>query len=323
MTKRSAGWRQLVGGAMLGLGLLVPVHAQTITVGVVAKLSIQWPMWVALSKGMLDKAGVKVEVISVGGAAKGAQQLAAGALDMVDGGLPDIVRAIDKGAPARIIAYEVAVPPYSLMAKKDVKRLADLKGRKIMIGGSKDVTKIYLDALMAPTGLKDSDYDLVYAGATSARYAALASGAVDAAILTSPFEFKAQGEGYSMLGDVSKVLPDFPFTAWSVNTNWAAKNRATVTAFLSAWQKGTEWLYQPANRAEAIDILIKAIGSNPEDTAKTYDYMVRDLRAFRRDVKIPAESFQKLLTALITTGDLEKQGNPGRFIDASFAGAVR
>ena len=42
---------------------------------------------------------------------------------------------------------------------------------------------------MTPTGLKEGDFDLVFQGATPARLAALQSGAADAAMLTSPFDF--------------------------------------------------------------------------------------------------------------------------------------
>jgi ABC-type nitrate/sulfonate/bicarbonate transport system substrate-binding protein len=242
---------------------------------------------------------------------------------MADGGLPDIVRAIDKGAPVKMVAFEVAQSPYSLMGGKNIKTIADLKGKKISIGGSKDVTKIYLDALMKPAGLKDGDYDLVFAGATSARYAALASGAVDAAILTSPFDFKATGEGFTPLGEVSKVLPDFPFTGLGVNTEWAAKNGKAITGFLTAWKQGIEFLYNPANKQESIDILTKAVGGSPEDNAKTYDYFVTQLHAFRQDMKIPPDSFKKMLDALVGIGDLEQVGNPNRFVDLSFANAVK
>lgn len=318
--------RKLLAATALWAVLLAPclVQAQeSIMLGIEAKLPIQWPYWIAEAKGMVAQQGIKVDVISTGGPAKAVRQLAAGALHMADGGLPDLVRAVDKGAPVKLVAFELAVPPYSLMAKDEIKTLSDLKGKKIMIGGNKDVTKIYLDALMKPAGLKDADYDLLFAGATSVRYAALASGAVDAAILTSPFDFKATAEGYSMLGDVSKVLPDFPFTGLGVNTDWASRNAKTVTAFLAAWKQGIEFLYDPANKQESIDILIKAIGSSPEDTAKTYDYFVRDLKVFRVDLKIPQDSFKRMLDALVGLGELDRVGNPNRFLDMSYADAVK
>jgi hypothetical protein len=82
------------------------------------------------------------------------------------------------------------------------------------------------------------------------------------------------------------------------------------------------WLYDPANRAEAIDILVKEIGSSPADSAKTYDYYVRDLKAFRPDMMITAAGLQAVQNALIETGDLTQAGPADKFIDTSYVRAV-
>jgi TRAP-type uncharacterized transport system substrate-binding protein len=55
-----------------------------------------------------------------------------------------------------------------------MKSLKDLKGKTVSIGGQKDVTRSYLDRMLEPNVLKDSDVNL-YAGASSARLAALES----------------------------------------------------------------------------------------------------------------------------------------------------
>jgi len=297
--------------------------ADNVIFGVVAKLALQWPVYAALEKGYFDRAGLKLDIVATGGSAKAAQQLAAGAINIGEAGLPDLLRPIDQGAPMKIIAYEVAEPPYKLVGRKDVHSLAELKGKKVMIGGTKDITLIYLEALAKPAGLKASDFDLLYAGATTARFAALVSGGVDAAILTSPFDFQALGQGYSDLGSVHKVLPGLPFTGYGINTQWGPANRSTVIKFLRAVHEGVEWLYDPKNRDEAVAILVKATGAKPEDSAKTYDLFFHELRAFRRDGSMPAEGFRRLLDAVADLGDLPKPPPPpAKFVDDSYLKAA-
>jgi NitT/TauT family transport system substrate-binding protein len=297
--------------------------ADTIILGLVAKLALQWPVYVGIEKGYFDRAGVKLDLVTTGGSAKAAQQLAAGAINIGEAGLPDLLRPIEQGAPMKIIAYEIAEPPYKLMARKDARSIADLKGKKIMIGGSKDITLIYLEALVKPAGLKASDFDLLYAGATSARFAALVSGGVDASILTSPFDFQAIGQGYSNLGSVHKVLPGFPFTGYGVHTPWATANRNAVVSFLRAVHQGIEWLYDPKNKAEAVSILVKHTGAKPDDSDKSYDLFMNELRAFRRDGTIPPESFKRVLDAVAELGDLPKPPPPAsKFLDDSFLKAA-
>jgi NitT/TauT family transport system substrate-binding protein len=312
----------LAGAVMLG-GAAAGRAETTITFGLVAKLAIQWPIYVAIEKGMFAKEGVKMDLVVAGGSARSAQQLAAGALHIGEAGLPDLIRPIEQGAPIKIIGYEVAEPPYKLLARKEIKTIADLKGKKIMIGGSKDITLIYLEALTKPHGLSAKDFDLVYAGATSARFAALHSGGVEATILTSPFDFQAIGLGYTDLGSVHKVLPNFPFSAYGVNTNWANANRGAVVGFLKGVNQGIHWLYDKGNKDEAIKILVKSIGANPDDTAKTYDLFLGEVQAFRKEGDMPAAGFQRLLEALVDLGDLSKPVPPmSKFVDDSYQKAA-
>ena len=304
----------LAGGAMA---------ADTIILGLVSRLALQWPVWVAMEKGMYDRAGIKLDTVMTGGSAKSALQLAAGSTNIGEAGLPDLLRPIDQGAPMKIIAYEVAQPPYKLLARKDIKSVAALKGKKIIIGGSKDITLIYLEAMVRPAGLKPADFDLLFAGATNARFAALNSGGVDAAILSSPFDFQALDQGYTNLGSAHTVLPGFPFSGFAANSTWANANRNAVVNFLKVFHQGIEWLYDPKNKAEAASILVKATGATPEDAVKTYELFFVELHAFPRDGAIPADGFNRLLNAVAELGDLPKPPPPmAKFIDDSFLKAA-
>src|SRR6185503_12872806 len=159
--------------------------------------------------------------------------------------------------------------------------------------------------------------------ATSARFAALHAGGVEATILTSPFDFQAISLGYTDLGSVHKVLPNFPFSAYATNTNWATANRAAIVGFLKGVNQGIQWLYETGNRDEAIKILVKSIGANPDDTAKAYDLFMGEVHAFRREGDMPAAGFQRLLEALVDLGDLSRPVPPmSKFVDDSYLKAA-
>ncbi len=144
------------------------------------------------------------------------------------------------------------------LAKPAIKSLKDLKGKTIMIGGAKDVTRIFTERMLEPNGLKSGDYDYIFAGATSARFSALQSGAVDAAILTVPFNFYAESAGYTNLGFTFDYIPDMPFAAMAVNRTWATANPKVVERFLGVIQKGVVWFEDPANHAEAVKLMVRA-----------------------------------------------------------------
>jgi ABC-type nitrate/sulfonate/bicarbonate transport system substrate-binding protein len=187
------------------VGLAPAAAAETVTIGTVGQASANlWPVFIGLEKGFFAAEDLKVDVIYVQSSAQLVQQITAGSLDIcMSTGLVDPMRAIGMGAPIAIVRVEVQAPPYALLAKPSIKRLADLKGKVISLGGPKDITRIYVERMLAPHGVQPGEFDMVFAGATSARFAALQSGAVDAAILAPPFSFRA--EAVRMMVDVSKM----------------------------------------------------------------------------------------------------------------------
>src|SRR6185503_14879587 len=152
-------------------------------------------------------------------------------------GLVDPIRAVAQKAPLAIVRLEVQAPPYALVAKPTIKALKDLKGKVISLGGPKDITKIYVERMLAPHGVKPGEFDMVYAGATSARASALQAGAVDAAILLPPFNFHATAAGFNELGLTVDYAPELPFSGTVINRNWAGKNPDILKRILAALLK--------------------------------------------------------------------------------------
>ena len=316
-------------GALAASGMLVlpptsigKVHAQTqIVEGFVSHGALQWPEYIASEFGWFKESGVSVDMLVVGAGA--AQQVAAGALNLGYSGFPDFIRATNQGAPVKIVLNAISAPPYAVYAKPAIKQIADLKGKTVSIGRTKDVTLIYMEAFIASAGLKARDLDFVYAKATQDRLAALLSGGADAAILYPPSTFRAGSAGYTYLGDIQTYLRDFPFTVWAANVDWAAKNREALLAYIRAYSRAIRWLYDPKNKDQAVDLLVKYSKQDRKDSADTYDYFVTKLRAFSADGRISDTSYTRMTSALIEWGDLNQPVPPmSKFFDSSFIDAA-
>ena len=233
------------------------------------------------------------------------QQLAAGSLNIsTNSGLVDPIRATEKGAPVAILRVEIQRPPYALMAKPNVKTPNDIKGKLVSVGGAKDITRIYVERMLEARGVKPGEFDMTYAGATSARFAALQSGAVDAAILTPPFNFNAQSAGFNNLGNINEYV-DMPFAGIAVNTKWAEANKATLAKLVGVYNQSIAWLYDTNNRAEAVQILNKVSKLKVEDCERAYDYLMGG-KFFEPTGKVSKSLVGKLLDALKSLGDVPK-----------------
>jgi ABC-type nitrate/sulfonate/bicarbonate transport system substrate-binding protein len=200
------------------------------------------------------------------------------------------------------------------MVKPTIKTYADLKGKKVMIDTPKGNTRLYLERMMAPHGVKYGDFDLLFAGATAARFQALASGAIDATLVNPPFNFKAYAAGFTSLGKSAPSSLDVPFNGYAVSKAWAAKNRPAIDRFLLAYQKGVDWFYDKGNRKEAIDILVKYAKLERSECEQTYD-LYQELRIFDRVGAIDGSGLDNLIRIMKEDNDLEGSTELTRFAD--------
>jgi NitT/TauT family transport system substrate-binding protein len=294
---------------------LAPAQAETVTVGLVGAVSsTHWPVYIGLTRGFFAAEDLKLDLVFIQSSAALAQQLTAGSIDLaLSTGLADPIRAVDKGAAIAIVRIEMQAPPYALLAKPAIKRWGDLKGKTISIGGPKDITRIYLERMAGPNGVKPSDYDTVYAGATSARFSALQSGAVDAAILLPPFNFYAESAGFTNLGLTIDYAPELPFAGAVVGRSWAAAHQATLAKVLAVHNKSMAWFSDANNRAEAIRIMVEASKLKEDDVARSYDFLHKNA-FFESTGKVSRSKMGALLKALKELGDVEGSTDVERFV---------
>jgi len=312
---------RMLGRAALGIAVATPMlvaparAADTITVGTVGSASANlWPVFIGIDKGFFAAENVKPDLVYIPSSAAVIQQLSAGSLDMtMSTGIVDPIRAIDQGAAIALTRFEVQVPPYALLAKSSIKSLKDLKGKVISVGGPKDITRLYVDRMLEPQGLKTGDYDYVYAGATTARAQALLGGAVDAAILLPPSNFQVQNQGYNDLGLAMKYAPELAFSGTVVNKAWAARNSDLLKRVLAAQSKSIEYLYAAGNRSDVVRILVAASGQKTDDVEKSYDFFNNN-NFFDRTGKISRRKMNALIDALVNLGDVKTPGNIERFL---------
>ncbi len=300
--------KQALGAALCcAVTWSAPAHAaDTIETGLLgAANAVEWPFYIAIRNGFFTAAGIKPDVIYVPSPAGLVQQLAAGSLDVCDIGVVEPIHAVARGAAVAILRISGAVSPYAIVAKADIKTIKDLKGRNFIIGGLVDINRVYLERVLKAAGLKDSDIDISVAGSTSARFAALKSGATDATMLAPPVNFFAEAAGFHTIGMMIDYTKDMPFGSTDVARGYAEKNRDAVLRFAGALDKAYAWFNTDANREAAIDILgAEMENAKRDDIGKSYDYL-RKIGFFPNDGTVSKKRLGAVMDEMTAIGDTE------------------
>lgn len=316
--------RAVLAGLAAGVAPLAMarcVRAQslpTITYGLTSKTANDWINHICDANGFFTAQGVHVDFIDVGSAAANGQQMAAGSLNLGGIASPNLIQAVIGGAPLAVVLARTRVSPYLIVAKKGYKSMHDLMGKTIIVDAPSGITRLMVDGVLEANHMKHSDVTFTYAGGTPERFAALASGAVDAAMLLPPFSFKAIGLGLPVLAEIPKVFPSLPVDQTGANTKWAKANTPALLGFLRGYLQGLRWIFEPANRAKAIAMLVDWTGSNPDDASKTYDVYVRG-KVYSQTGITPLDGETKVLAMLASVDQIPAQHPPATaFVDNSY-----
>src|SRR5262245_23096656 len=308
--------------ALASIKVSGPVSAQApkkIMVGDVAPIAADWPHFVASEKRLYQREGVDPEVTYVGNVANTVQQMVGGSFDIAVSTFDTALRAIANGADAVLIAGVVTKYPYSIMTPPQVSKASDLKGKQIILPFERDLLTLVWNKWLREHGMQPSDVDQVYAGATPNRFAALTSNVVQAALLGQPFDFRAEDQGYKKLLDIGAYAKDYGFLTLLARSKWLSDNPETARAYLRALSAAVDWIYDLANRDEAIAILERGTKLDQASATRTYDYFVKELQPFSRKLAIPDTIISSTVKTLIEINDIKEASISGKKLtDASY-----
>ena len=240
--------------------------ARLIRVAVPALSISQIAFYAAKEKGYYFEEGLEVELV-VMSARVSNLALIAGNIEFSGAGTSGLVAAI-QGAPTQLIFTSFSRPMHWLYSRPDIRQLKELKGRKVAVDGFGGAVEYLLQDLLKRNGL-ERDITVLGLGVASIRYAALASGSVDASMLTFPYNVSAEEGGFHEL--VSYPKEDIIQLSGNIMTrrDFFQINSDVAEKFVRSTIKGL--LYVRNNRSGTIPIIARSLKVKESLAAKTYD----------------------------------------------------
>jgi ABC-type nitrate/sulfonate/bicarbonate transport system substrate-binding protein len=293
-------------------------------IGQLPGAAFQWGSYAAQDRGFLAAQGLDLEIVQIGTPNEAARATVSNSVSISHFSVDAAVRAIEGGGDLVVIGSEIANPAFSLVVQPELTSYDQLKGKSFAVSTPKDGAAVVLRLMLRARGLGDNDYDFASVGTTPNRFAALKSKQADGAIMTQPVDFVAMDDGFRLLGRSTDVLKDFMFMSVTANRTWARENPRVVARYLRGLGAAIDWLYDPANKDDAIDLLAAHTKVERSAAARTYTVFIEEGKVLPRHAEVPVPGLEAFLQAMIELGDLPgPTPNAARYIEPSYGQLAR
>ena len=262
-----------------------------------------WPSFVALERGFFERNGIRVNlqftpnsVVQMTGLAEGKFEIAITAADNI------VAYAEGQGeAPIgpqpEFFAFMGSDSGFlNLVVAPDVKNFGDLKGKALSVDARTTGYAFVLFEMLARNGLRAGDYSVEKVGGTAQRWNALREGKQSGTLLSAPFNLLAQEQHFVELAKATKVIGPYQGNVGAARRSWAIHNKTLVIAFIRGYAQAIDWLYDNANRAEAIRILEKNVPEiSPELAEQSYEELLDPETGFSPMARVNFDGLRTVL----------------------------
>jgi ABC-type nitrate/sulfonate/bicarbonate transport system substrate-binding protein len=228
---------------------------------------------VAYARGFFREEGIDAEIIriatNIGIVAVTTKEI--GYTTAVGAGLRSAVR----GLPLKVVTYFNGRPLHVLVAKPELKSLADLRRKVIGFAGYGDSTEFMLRAILRQSNMDlERDVQAFQVSGSGQRLQALLSGKLDAAIVPPPFNFEAESKGFVRLMAAADVF-ETSVSGLALHNDTLKEKPGQVKRMLRALLKAQNFMR--GNKVESVRVIADWLKLEPGIAQSSYDIYVKGM----------------------------------------------
>lgn len=272
-------------------------------------------LYTGLENGIFEKYGLKCEHVYIRGQSPA---LAALANDQVqfnygaaDGSLPGLAAGVD----AKFVASPLVKLPYVMVARKEIRRPEDLKGKSIGVTRSGDLSARLSRQVVRKFGLTADDVTIhPIGGSQQERYQAMVGNVVQAILVTPPLDARARSDGFNVIYRLVDL--DIPFIYSSLITNYRMlrERPETVQRMVAALAETVYFVEKNPDKAKAA--IAKAMRIKDEEALQS-SYNVYAKEIVDRTMMVPGKSISEAVEIARDSGTIIRK-KPEELYDNSF-----
>lgn len=285
-----------------------------------------WPLWVADAKGFFAGQGLRVQFTPTPSSAFLVQGLMDGKFDIGLAAIDNVIAYQEGQGEAKLNTKPDLFAflgnlrgSLRLIAIPEIRSILQLRGKSIAVDARTTGFAFVLMKMLEVGGLKPSDYQLESVGGTMERVKALSEHATSASLINSPLEAGLLANGYSDLGSATSLIGPYQGTVGVARRSWATGHREDLVHFIRAYVRAADWLHDPANHDEALQIFERVTKLTPEAAQTAYRLLLTGEDGIQAHGKIDVAGIRTVLELRSEYGEPRRTlGDPAKYVDDTF-----
>lgn len=231
------------------------------------------------------------------------------------GTFSNFVGAALSGLPVRIVMSAMDGSDHYLVTAPNIKRVEDLKGKNFGISSFGGTPHSEAIMILRKHGMNpEKDVTFLQIGGSSSRFAAMESGAVQAAMLVPPFNNFATKRGFNQLMSFNEIM-NIPLGGLAVHTQKLKEKPEEIVKMIKAVLKATDYIR--TRKSEILSYLEAKWGIKEADVRES---IYRDMVGlFSRDGVASEETMKNVVQLVRDTRKSKDDKTLADIFDWSFA----
>lgn len=272
-------------------------------------------LYTALDHGIFRKYGLQPEHIYIRGSSPSLAALTNDQIQFTYGAADGSLPALASGVEAKIVASPLVKLPYVLVARSDVRRPEDLKGKSIGVTRPGDLSARLSRQVVKKFGLAAEQVNIhPIGGSQNERYQAMIGNVVQAILVTPPLDVRAKKDGFNVIYRLVDLGIPFIYSSLHTSHKMLRERPEIVQRMVAALAETLHFVEKNPDKAKAS--IAKAMRVKDEEALQS-SYNVYAKEIVDRTMVVPGRSVAEAVEIARELGTTVRR-KPEELYDNSF-----
>jgi ABC-type nitrate/sulfonate/bicarbonate transport system substrate-binding protein len=316
---------KIIKGVLAATLALLPIDAMAEDIIRIGLFNRDAAMIVAESKGFLKQENLRVEINTVTDSPTLLRNLISGRYDLILNNADNVIAwAEGQGEDPHMNDFVIFLGgsqgvDQKLVVAPGINDYSGLKGKIFAVDAPTTGYAIVGVYIMKKHGLEwNRDYTFKSFGNTTARANAMSRGEAAGAMMSMPDD-EIQKRGFKVLARAQDYVKHYARGLGATRRQWADANEQLVVRFNRAMIRATDWLQDPKNKEEALQVLLGATKNNKARAESMYRQTVSPTMGLTPRSRIDMEGIRSIIELREIAGLMKPPvPKPEKYVDERF-----